>query len=84
MLDFSWIVGTLSFLNTGFIRPPSLEAVYVTIENPAFCLTLYLTGVHFRGGLQNVGHALSKKSSVNQSKLEKSWVPDCKTNYIIL
>ena len=25
----------------------TLEAVYVTIGNPAFCLTLYLTGVHF-------------------------------------
>ena len=24
--------------------------------NPAFCLTFYLTGVHFRGKLQQVGH----------------------------
>ena len=25
------------------------------IGNPAFCLALYLTGVHFRGELQHVG-----------------------------
>ena len=24
--------------------------------NPAFCLTFYITGVHFRGKLQQVGH----------------------------
>ena len=29
---------------------------YVTIGNSAFCLVLYLTGVHFRGELQHVGH----------------------------
>ena len=28
-----------------------LEVVYVTIGNPAFCLVLYLTGVHFRAEL---------------------------------
>ena len=27
----------------------------MTIRNPAFCLALYLTGVHFRGELQHVG-----------------------------
>ena len=31
------------------------EVVYVTIGNPAFCIALYLTGVHFRGELQHVG-----------------------------
>ena len=30
------------------------EVVYVTIGNPAFCLPLYLTGIHFRGNLQHV------------------------------
>ena len=25
----------------------SLQVVYLTIGNPAFCLSLYLTGVHF-------------------------------------
>ena len=29
------------------------EGVYVTIGNPAFCLFLYLTGIHFRGTLQH-------------------------------
>ena len=33
-----------------------IEVVYVTIANPAFCLALYLTGVHFQGELQQVGH----------------------------
>ena len=33
----------------------ALEVVYVTIGNLAFCLALYLTGVHFRGELQHVG-----------------------------
>ena len=32
------------------------EVVYVTIGNPAFCLALYLNGVHFRDELQYVGH----------------------------
>ena len=27
----------------------------MTIGNPAFCLTLNLTGVHFRGELQHIG-----------------------------
>ena len=31
------------------------EGVYVTVGNPAFCIALYLTGVHFRGKLQHVG-----------------------------
>ena len=48
------------------------EIVYVTIGNPTFYLALYLTGVHFRGRLQHVLVTwVSKKSSVDQSKLEK-------------
>ena len=43
----------------------------MTIGNQAFCLALYLTGVYFRGKLQHVGDVMSKKSSVNQSELEK-------------
>ena len=43
-----------------------------SIGNPAFCLALHLTGVHFRGDLQ---HTLvtwvSKKLTANQSELEK-------------
>ena len=37
------------------------EVVYVTIENPAFCLALQLSGVHFRGELQHVGHVCGQK-----------------------
>ena len=33
----------------------------MTIGNPAFCLALYLTGVHFRGKLQHVGDASEQK-----------------------
>ena len=40
-----------------------------TIENPAFCLALYLTGVHFRGELQDEGHVGEQK--IDQSELEK-------------
>ena len=39
------------------------DVVYVTIGCPAFCLALYLTGVHFRDELQ---HELSD----NQSEFE--------------
>ena len=39
----------------------SCEDVYVTIGNPAFCLALYLTGVHFRGEAQHVGHGYEQK-----------------------
>ena len=33
----------------------AMGGVCVTIENPTFCLFLYLTGVHFWGELQHVG-----------------------------
>ena len=39
----------------------SVEVVYVTIWNPAFCLALCLTGVHFRVELQHVGHVGEQK-----------------------
>ena len=39
----------------------SLEGVYVTVGNPAFCLFLYLTGVHFRGELQHGGDVSQQK-----------------------
>ena len=39
----------------------AIEVVYVTIGNPAFCVALYLTGVHFRGELQHVGHMGEQK-----------------------
>ena len=37
------------------------EGVSVTIGNLAFCLALYLTGVHFRGELQHVGYVSEQK-----------------------
>ena len=36
----------------------------MTIGNPAFCLALYLTGAHFRGGLQYVGDVSGQKIKV--------------------
>ena len=33
----------------------------MTIGNPALCLALYLTGVHFRGELQHAGHGREQK-----------------------
>ena len=41
------------------------EVMNVTIGNSAFCLALYLTGVHFGGELQHVGHVGERKSSVD-------------------
>ena len=38
-----------------------MEGVCVTIGNPAFCLFLYLTGVHFRGKLQHIGYVSPQK-----------------------
>ena len=39
----------------------TLEGVYVTAGNPAFCLFLYLTGLHFRGELQHGGDVSQQK-----------------------
>ena len=38
-----------------------LDAVYVTIGNPAFCLFWYLTGACFRGEVQHVSDANEQK-----------------------
>ena len=37
------------------------EGVYVIIGNPAFCMFLYLTGVHFRRELQHGGDVSQQK-----------------------
>ena len=42
----------------------------------------YLAGVYFRAELHHVGHVGEQKSIVDQSKLEKWLVSDCKTNYM--
>ena len=54
----------VSWNKTGIIsesRHFILEGVYVTIVYPAFCLFLYLTGVHFRGELQHSGDVSQQK-----------------------
>ena len=63
------------FIKTFVIAPDTdydYEVVYATIGNPAFCLALYLTSIHFRDKLQFVLVTwVNKKSSVDQSELEK-------------
>ena len=54
----------------------------MTIGNPAFGVTLYLTGVHFRGELQHVGHVGEQKIKCDQSELEKQLLSDCNGNYM--
>ena len=39
----------------------TFEVVCVTIENPAVCLALYLTGVHFRDEIQHVGDVTEQR-----------------------
>ena len=71
----SSITGSLTWKDLSFFLAPwplqILKGVYVTTGNPAFCLFLYLTGVHFRGELQHGGDVSQQKSSVDQSELEK-------------
>ena len=43
----------------------------MTIGNPAFCLFLNLTGVHFQGELQHSGDVSQQKSSADQAELAK-------------
>ena len=38
-----------------------IEVFYMTIGNPAFCLFVYLIGIHFRGDLQHVGDVSEQK-----------------------
>ena len=45
-----------------------IEVVYVTIENSAFCLALYLIGVHFRGELQHFCHVGGEKNQVSTNQ----------------
>ena len=76
------------FIKTFIMAPDTdydCEVVYVTTGNPAFCLGLYLTGVHYRDKLQFVLVMwVSKKLSVDQSKLEKYLVSDCqRRNYML-
>ena len=47
------------------------EVVYVIIGNPAFCLALHLTGVHFRGELQHVAIASEQKIKCRPNRIRK-------------
>ena len=47
------------------------EVVYVIIGNAAFCLALYLTGVHFRGELQHVGIVSEQKIKCRPNRTRK-------------
>ena len=59
------------------VKESNLEHVCVTIVHPAFCVFLYLTGVHFRGKLQHSGDAtqqkISKKSVSTNQNSENRW-----------
>ena len=65
----------INHLGTAVINLNEIEGVYVTIVHPAFCLSLYLNGVHFRGELQRGGDVsqqkISQKNSVDRSEIEK-------------
>ena len=56
----------------------------MTSGNPAFCLALCLTGIHFRGQLHHVDHVSEQKSSMSQLKLEKYVLSDFKANYMYM
>ena len=59
----------------------------MTIGNPAFCLALYLTGVHFRGELQHIGHVGGQKikcrpittREIGGARLQKELYTCCKS-----
>ena len=56
----------------------------MTIGNQAFCLIVYSTAVYFRREFQHVGDVIKeKKTSANQSELEKYVVSDCWRNYML-
>ena len=58
------------------------DVVYVTIGNLAFCLFLYFLAYIFEASYSTLVIPVSKKSSADQSELEKQVVSDCKTDYM--
>ena len=56
--SFSVYLMNQNFQRSGLFN---VEVVYVPIGNPAFCLALYVTGLHFRGKLQDGGHVGEQK-----------------------
>ena len=63
----NWIFKTQKLSRDACFLLRAIEGVSVTIGNPAFCLTLYLTGVYLA-------------SSNDQSELEKWVMSDCQRN----
>ena len=62
----------------------------MTTGNPAFCLFLYLTGVHFRSKLQHIGDVSEQKikCSIRSEDIGGrgggGGVPDCKKYYMLI
>ena len=61
----------------------------MTTGNPAFCLFLYLTGVHFRSKLQHIGDVSEQKikcsiRSEDIGGVGGVGVPDCKKDYMLI
>ena len=60
----------------------------MTTGNPAFCLFLYLTGVHFRSKLQHIGDVSEQKikCSIRSEDIGggEGGVPDCKKDYMLI
>ena len=54
-----------------YLEKKLYKRVCVTIGNPAFCITLYLTGVHFRG--KNVRQKLQHVRHVDTPKVTARW-----------
>ena len=51
-----------------------LEVVYVTIENPAFCLALSLAGVHFQDKFQHIwSRGWAKTQLLTNQNSRNSW-----------
>ena len=59
-----WLIKSFKFCTRKCEKQHYVIAIIdvdVTIGNPGFCLALDLTGVHFRGKLQDVGHVNEQK-----------------------
>ena len=49
----------------------NIEGAYMTIGNPALCIFLYLTGVHFRRELQHGGDVSQQKINCGPIRTRK-------------
>ena len=62
----------------------SLEGIHVTVGNPAFCLFLYLTGVHFQGDLQHGGDVSQQKIKCRPIRTREIGGVSCQTYYVLV